>query len=151
MPHLRDRVGRKRNQFLLVCSMVYIGIGLSFLAGVPSPVRSAMFLWLPGASAKLSPFLGWVWIAAAVIAIGSVVFVRPAHSDGIAFGVLTAIPLAFALLFSVTWIAGYSETAWVSAVVYFGYALIVMLVSSWAEPTYTPVDLLVPPRLQPPP
>lgn len=132
-----DRLNDKRGRFLALNAIMYLCIGYSYFTNASLASRSAAFGWLP----LPTQYLGWVWIAAAVIALLSAVSYSPPRSDRLGFMVLTAVPMLWAFGYLFAWAAGYSEAGWVSAAIYGLIAGVALLCSSWANPNQTVLRL----------
>ncbi len=139
------RLNGRRGRFLLVHAVVFAAIGYSYLIAPATSTRMGAFAWL--LDALPLQVLGWPWLIAAVVAVVSAASYDPPRSDRAGFVAITSVPLLWGMLFGFAWVAGFSPTAWISAVTYIGYALIVMVVASWPNP----IDVEVIPTPPPPP
>lgn len=125
----------KRGKFLCLHAMIFLGIGYSYVVpGVSLASRNRAFSWLPDHYFTLDS-LGWIWIISAIIGLASGIAYNPPRSDKVGFAAITAAPLAWSIINTISWIFGYSDTAWISSILFGGYACIIMLVSSWPNPT----------------
>lgn len=129
-PLTHHRIGR-RGAFLLVLSVVDALLGWSLLA-VPPVVYDQLTLLrhIPQVA------LGALWMAGAAIAF-AYAFVKRSDQDVWGFVASYAPPLVFGGIYFLSWWpigqlpAG---TAVRSAVVYWGYSLLVLIAAGWPEP-----------------
>lgn len=129
---MRKFVDGKRGEFLLTGGLVYTGIGVSYVA-VRTQGREAAFEWIPG---TLGPStLGWVWILCGVLcAVAALLSKSKRQIASTAYAGLMLPPLAWSLIFLVSWITGTHPLGYVSALSYGLMALWVQIVSGWPNP-----------------
>lgn len=133
-PRAYKAINGKRGAFLCLHALVYIGIGVTYIT---TPNRTVqVFGWLP--DFLTLDVLGWVWIVAAVVGVLSAFIHDPPRTDKIGYAVMTSVPLLWAGLMLISWLTGYNSTGLIAAVVYGGFAGVIMLVSSWPNPP--PID-----------
>jgi hypothetical protein len=130
------RLNGRRGAFLCLFATVYLLIGYSYLSLPSTAARSTAFRWLPDWFPLT--YLGWPWIIAGLIAITSSYAYEPPRSDRAGFSAMTAVPLAWSLMFLLLWLAGFAPTGWISASTYAGFAAGVMVVSGWPNPVPIP-------------
>lgn len=131
-PLTHRRIGR-RGAFLLVLAVVDALLGWSLLA-VPPAVYDQLTLLrhIPQVA------LGVLWIAAAVVAFGYA-FARRSDQDFWGFFASYLPPMIFGGIYLLSWwpIGQLSAGTGVrSAVVYWGYMLLVVIAAGWPEPAY---------------
>lgn len=130
----------KRGAVLVLHGLIFFLIGWSYLTAPDIVARTRTFGFIPEWIDP--PLLGIPWIASGVVSIFFAID-WSWTSDRWGFMAATMMPLFWSLLFLTGWINGYNPLAWISAVLYLGYALIIMVVAGWPNPT-RPVDVKLP-------
>lgn len=130
------RLNGRRGAFLLALAIVYLLIGYSYISQPSTAGWTTSFRWLPDWFPIT--YLGWPWIVAGLIAIASAIAYESPKSDRAGFSAMTAVPLAWSLIFFLLWLAGYATTGWSLASTYAGFAVAVMVVSGLPNPVPIP-------------
>lgn len=121
---MRPHVNGRRGAFLLLFSLTYLMIGLSYVTNPETDFRAASFSWLT----EFVPlnYLATIWLVSAGVGIHAAF--RPRPNDKHGFQALAAVPAAWGTLFFVGGLAGVPES-WVYAGIYYMFAGIPMVVS----------------------
>lgn len=136
MPHrLIKSVDGKRGDFLLAGGAAFAAIGASYVT-VRTVGRNAAFSWLPG---TIGPDdLGWIWVVGGLFCmVVALVSTRAPKLTAIAYAVLMAPPMLWAIVFIGSWVTGAHPLGWVSAVSYSLMSLWVWIASDWPNPQGT--------------
>lgn len=133
MPHriIKTISGRKGSALVLM-SFIFIPISASQVIRRPES-RSVALTWLP--EWVSFEILGWVFLACSVTAfiIGLISKRVKTSALAIGYGLMILPPTVLAAIYTVAFILGLSPTAYVSAVIFLGYASLVWLISGWDE------------------
>lgn len=133
MPVKRYRMAKakfgKRGFACLWFGIVFIVIGLSFIIGDPSPTLALNLKFLT----SVLPLEVWgsIWT------LGGLTFLVAAfwkRLELIAFMVGIAITLNWSIGYAIQAAFGESSRGWVSAAIYGFFAVLILLISTWAEP-----------------
>ena len=119
----RRFVNGRRGSFQLIFAFVYLIIGAALLLTPTTPSRQAALGWV----GPFVPHLGYIWIAAAVLALTAMH--RPRGNDAYGFAALTFTPLVFSGIFLVGMVFGAPLNGITSVVVYWLLGAAVMVVS----------------------
>lgn len=134
MPHrLIKTVDGKRGDFLLAGGTAYVMIGVSYVTTLTTG-RNKGFAWLP---LDMGPQqLGWIWVVVGALIAGvALVSKKFPRLVDISYGALMVPPVAWALIFLVSWVLRTHELGWVSTVTYLLVAVWVYIVSGWPNPS----------------
>lgn len=126
------RINDHRGRFLIGFALMYCCFGYSYVVEGSAASRTSVFQWLPDFIPVTA--LSGPWFIAAAIAIGSSFRRVPPRTDRYGFMALALVPLLWAMMFLFSYLAGHAPTGWISAMLYGGFAMIVILVSSWPNP-----------------
>lgn len=127
-----QHIGR-RGTFLLFLSVLDISFGFSFFF----PPRELVLV----ASALVIPVTAWAWIwtLIGVCCAASAPFRR----DRVAFSLASALFAAWASVGLNQWLALHTPRGWLSPIIFYCFALTVLIIASWPEAPIV-VDVLTP-------
>jgi hypothetical protein len=123
------RVGR-RGSFLIFLALLDLLFGYSLLT--PAGPQGEVDLYLP------EDAWAWIWIGVGVVCLFSA-FVK---SDRIAFTLAATLLIMWSGLMAIIWHVDRIPRGWVSAVIFFAFGIVCLIVSSWPEPP----KIIDPPR-----
>lgn len=132
-----DRIIRRldgpRGGFLLLMSVGYMALSLSYVAGPATASRMKGFAWLPQSIDANE--LGWAWVAVALLAFAGAWWGRQCRRiENWAFGGLILPPSLWAAVFVIAWVVGEHPTGWITAVSYGLYTSLAWHAASWPNP-----------------
>lgn len=139
MPHrIIKSVDGKRGDFLLAGGAAFAAIGTSYVA-VRTEGRAAAFSWLPGTAGPDE--LGWIWVVVGLFCMVVALASTRAHKlTAIAYALLMAPPMLWAIVFIGAWLTGAHPLGWVSAISYSLMSLWVWIASDWPNPATSRSD-----------
>jgi hypothetical protein len=131
------------------------GACLMIFGFVPFAIGGALFVQPTGVKGQsrgipvldqIAPAACWsvIWMA-----LGAAAFLCAfATRRGTGFGYVLAflLPLVWGASYLVSWLLGELVTGWISAVIYLGYSLLVMIISGWDEAAHPLESVALPPE-----
>lgn len=135
-PRILPKTGDYRRQFLLLASIAYLLLGISYVASPATAGRRAGFAWLPE---PLSiSMLGWGWIIiAAGVTTASLAWPTRRRVERWCFAALTIPPTLWAGIFAVAWLLGEHPLGYASMISYGLMTGMCLLAASWPNPPQT--------------
>lgn len=123
------RVVGRRGTFLLFLALVDLVYALSLWRPAPAAAQAPATRFLM----TIMPLHAWaaLWLVVGVVCLVGA-FVH--RLDRAAFTAATAIKSLWGAVFLAGWVAGGLYRGWVSAVVWLGFAGVVMVIAGWPEP-----------------
>lgn len=125
----QGRVNGKRGWFLILLALVFTVIGLSYLQTSPARTKTFSFLpdWFP------TPWVSIVWGIGVVTAVVAAFRAEP-RADWIGFGTMSFVLTGWGFIYLASWIHGDTPAGWYSASIFWTFAALVFLVSTWPNP-----------------
>ena len=125
--------GDYRRRFLMLASVAYLVLGISYLATPVTAGRQAGFAWLPDALSIST--LGWVWVVVAVgVTVASLVWPTSRTVERWCFTALTIPPTLWAGIFCASWLLGAHPVGYASMISYGLMSGMTLLAASWPNP-----------------
>lgn len=122
-----------RRRFLMLASIAYAVLGISYVVTPATTGRRAGFAWLPGPLSIST--LGWVWvIVAAAVAIASLAWPTSRRVERWCFTALTMPPTLWAGIFAASWLLGEHPVGYASTISYALMSGMTLLAASWPNP-----------------
>lgn len=126
-------VGDFRRQFLMLASIAYLLLGVSYVAAPVTASRRAGFAWLPDPLSIST--LGWAWIVVAVgVSAASLVWPTRRRVERVCFAALTIPPTLWAGIFAASWLLGEHPLGYASMISYGLMSGMTLLAASWPNP-----------------
>ena len=125
--------GNFRRHFLMLASIAYAILGVSYLITPDTAGRQAGFAWLSDALSIST--LGWVWVVVAVaVAVASLVWPTSRTVERWCFTALTIPPTLWAGIFAASWLLGEHPVGYASTISYGLMSGMCLLAASWPNP-----------------
>lgn len=126
-------VGDFRRRFLMLASIAYAILGVSYVATPATASRQAGFAWLPDALSIST--LGWVWVVVAVaVTAASLMWPASRRIERWCFTALTIPPTLWAGIFAASWLLGEHPLGYASMISYGLMSGMTLLAASWPNP-----------------
>lgn len=126
-------VGDYRRRFLMLASIAYAILGISYLVTPATSGRRSGFAWLPEALSISR--LGWVWVVVAVgVTVASLVWPTRRRVERVCFAALTIPPTLWAGIFAASWMLGAHPLGYASMISYGLMSGMTLLAASWPNP-----------------
>lgn len=131
MRGLRRKIfpGGKRGHFQALFGLIYLALGLAYLAGASRATDS--FQWLPGAPA-IVVVLSCGWVLSGLLAVPSSLLYPPTDRFGLM--AMSGIAWSWAVLQLASWATGHAPTGWIGFFVYLALGAAVLSVSGMIDP-----------------
>jgi hypothetical protein len=129
--HFLNRIHMKRTASVVHWFAVHAGrrgVFLLFLC-VLDVIYAYSLSISPAPGQHVNPWWTWIWFAAAANALSGA-FIR---KDRIQYAIAAGVKVSWALYELQGFIEGSNPRGWISATVWFSFALIVLLIASWPE------------------
>lgn len=125
--------GDYRRRFLMLASIAYAILGVSYVATPETAGRQAGFAWLPGALSIST--LGWVWVIVAVtVTAASLTWPASRRVERWCFTALTIPPTLWAGIFCAAWLLGEHPVGYASTISYALMTGMCLLAAAWPNP-----------------
>lgn len=126
---VQRRIGR-RGAVLLILAAVDVGVGWSYIAPTDEARRAQNAMWRE----EFAP--SWVWGALWLVVAVCCLYAAFAKRDGIGFIPAVTLKLVWATLELTGWISGAINQGYRPALIWLGFALLILVVAGLREPGY---------------
>jgi hypothetical protein len=128
-PRWWARVIGRRGEFLLFLTLLDLLYGLSLLHPAPYAGQSPTIRFL--IQVMPLPLWGALWLVVGVTCLTGAFGRR----DRAAFAAAASLKVLWGSMFLIGWVAGVVERGWVASLIWLAFALFVVRIASWPEPS----------------